>query len=69
MLGWLVVKGVGVSDGSGALAKAGVTVIPIPAAAISDKMTTLSFIRSPPISAHLAKKRLSCNLSLTYDIE
>jgi hypothetical protein len=68
-LGVLVVNGSGVSEGSGTLAIAGVTVIPIVAAAISDKTTDFSFNSSPPSVAQLAKNRLVCNLSLGYDIE
>jgi hypothetical protein len=68
-LGVVVVKGIGVSDGSGTLASAGVTATPRVAAAISDKTKVLSFNSSPPSVAHLAKNRLVCNLSLGYDIE
>ena len=68
-LGVLVVNGSGVSEGSGTLAIAGVTVIPIVAAAISDKTTDFSCNSSPPSVAQLAKNRLVCNLSLGYDIE
>ena len=68
-LGVLVVNGSGVSEGSGALAIAGVTVMPIVAAAISDKTTDFSFNSSPQSVAQLAKNRLVCNLSLGYDIE
>jgi hypothetical protein len=57
-LGVLVVKGIGVSDGSGTLARAGVTVMPIVAAAISDKTTERNFNSSPPSVARLSKKSL-----------
>ena len=57
-LGELVVNGIGVSDGSGTLARAGVTVMPTVAAAISDKTTERNFNSSPPSVARLSKKSL-----------
>jgi hypothetical protein len=44
----LVVKGIGVSDGFGTLAMAGVMVTPTVAAAISERKTVFSFKSSPP---------------------
>ena len=43
-----VVNGICVSDGSGALAIAGVTVMPMPAATMSESIAALSLIEPPP---------------------
>ena len=57
-LGVLVVNGIGVRDGSGTLARAGVTVMPIVAAAINDKTTERTLTSPPPSAARLPKKVL-----------
>jgi hypothetical protein len=56
VLGVLVVNGIGVSDGFGTLARAGVMVTPTVAAAISERKTVFSFKSSPPAFAQITKK-------------